>query len=285
MTIINAIIQGIIQGLTEFLPVSSSGHLTAYQYFFASGGGENALLFDAVLHLGTLLAVFVAFWGKIVALIKELGAMFIDLIRGKLFKTKMNPNRRMIVMMIISLAVLIPFYPFKDFIENVATEHIVVLGFLFIYTSALLFLADRCKKGNKTEGDITPVNALTVGLFQGVALFPGISRSGSTICGALFCKFKKETAVEYSFILGIPTILAACLLEIKDYAVEAAAGTAESINLGAYIVGFIVSAIVGLFAIKMVNWIVKSDKFTIFSIYTLILGIVVIVAGIVYQPA
>lgn len=276
---LHAIIQGIIQGLTEFLPVSSSGHLAVYQYFFGSNSGENTFLFDAVLHLGTLLAVCIAFRRKIWILLKELGSMIKDLFTGKFFKKKMNPSRRMIVMMIISLAVLLPFYPFKDLIESVATCHIKILGLLFIYTSAILFLSDRCKKGNKTEANITPLNALTIGLFQGVALFPGVSRSGSTISGALFCGFKRETAVEYSFILGIPTILAGCLLEIKDYASEVSAGTAEAINIPEYIVGFAVSAVVGILAIKMVNWLIKSNKFIVFSIYTFILGIAVIIGS------
>lgn len=281
MAILHAIIQGIIQGLTEFLPVSSSGHLAVYQYFFDSSESENTFLFDAVLHLGTLVAVFIAFRQKIWVLLKELGSMFKDIFTGKFFKVRMNPARRMIVMMIISLLVLIPFYPFKDAIQSVATNHIVVLGFLFIYTSIILFLSDRCKKGTKTEANITPLNALTIGVFQGIALFPGVSRSGSTISSALFCGFKRETAVEYSFILGIPTILAGCLLEIKDYAGSVADGTAAAINVPSYIVGFIVSAVVGVLAIKMVNWLIKSNKFIVFSIYTLILGIVVIIAGIV----
>jgi undecaprenyl-diphosphatase len=281
MTILHAIIQGIIQGLTEFLPVSSSGHLAVYQYFFTSGEDDNAFLFDAILHLGTLVAVFIAFKEKVWALIKELGSMFKDIFKGQFFKHRMNPNRRMIVMMIISLLVLIPFYPFKDAIENVATNHIIILGCLFLYTSIILFISDRFNKGKKTEADITPMNALTVGLFQGIALFPGVSRSGSTISAGLFCGFNRKLATEYSFILGIPTILAGCLLEIKDYIGSVSDGTATAINIPAYVVGFFVSAIVGILAIKMVKWLVNSNKFVIFSIYTLILGITVIIAGIV----
>jgi undecaprenyl-diphosphatase len=279
MEIINAIIQGIIQGLTEFLPVSSSGHLAVYQMFFGEAD-ENGLLFDIVLHLGTLLATIIAFRKKVWALIKEFGNICVDIVKGRFFKTKMNPNRRMIVMMIISLAVLIPFYPFKDHIEKAST-YPIVLGLLFIYTSVILFLSDRVKKGKVGQGQIMPKHALIIGLFQGIALFPGVSRSGSTICSSLFCGFKKELAVEYSFILGMPTILAGCVLEIADYAKEAAAGTAEAINLPAYFAGFVVSGIVGFGAIKMVNWIVKSNKFIIFSVYTLLLGIAVIIAGFI----
>lgn len=272
MEFLDAVIQGIIQGLTEFLPVSSSGHLALYQHYFGKSEDSSGLFFSAILHLGTLLATFLAFRTEIWALIKEFFSMIGDLFKGKLFKTKMNPERRMIVMLILSCLVLVPFVPLKSTIEMVSEKYMIVLGCLFLYTSVILYLSDRCTKGKKSEADITPKNALTVGLFQAIALFPGVSRSGSTISSGLFCGFSREFAVRYSFILGIPTILAGCLLEVKD-AVEAS----ESMgNFAVYAVGFVVSAIVGICAIKMVNWIVKSDKFTIFSIYTLLLGLGII---------
>lgn len=276
MNIFEAIMQGIIQGLTEFLPVSSSGHLSLYQHF-TGNSGEGALLFSAVLHLGTLVAVFTAFRKTIWELIKELGFMIKDIFTGKFKWKEMNPPRRAIIMMIISLLMLIPFYIFKDFFEGVSEDSdIIVEGICFLYTATILFLSDRCVKGNKKFGDITVKNAVTVGAFQGVALLPGISRSGSTISGGLFCGFERETAVQYSFILGIPAILGGCLLQVKD-AVDQKAMDIEPLN---FAVGFIVSAIVGICAIKMVNWLVKSDKFKIFAVYTLILGVVVIGIGI-----
>jgi undecaprenyl-diphosphatase len=271
MGIFDAIIQGIIQGLTEFLPVSSSGHLALYQHYFGESE-SSGLFFSAILHLGTLLAIFIAFRKDIIALLKEAGSIIADLFKGKLFKTKMNPERRMIVMLIISCLVLVPCIPLKDTIEMVSTTYMIALGCLFLYTSFILFLSDKCVKGTKTAGDITWKNALTVGIFQAIALFPGVSRSGSTISGGLFSGFTRDTAVKYSFILGMPTILAGCLLEFKD-------AISESEQFGSvlpYIVGFAVSAVVGICAIKMVNWIVKSNKFTIFSIYTLLLGLTII---------
>ena len=270
------IFEAIIQGLTEFLPVSSSGHLSLYQHF-TGNSGEGALLFSAVLHLGTLVAVFTAFRKTIWELIKELGFMIKDIFTGKFKWKEMNPPRRAIIMMIISLLMLIPFYIFKDFFEGVSEDSdIIVEGICFLYTATILFLSDRCVKGNKKFGDITVKNAVTVGAFQGVALLPGVSRSGSTISGGLFCGFERETAVQYSFILGIPAILGGCLLQVKD-AVDQKAMDIEPLN---FAVGFIVSAIVGICAIKMVNWLVKSDKFKIFAVYTLILGVVVIGIGI-----
>lgn len=276
MNIFEAIMQGIIQGLTEFLPVSSSGHLSLYQHF-TGNSGEGALLFSAVLHLGTLVAVFTAFRKTIWELIKELGFMIKDIFTGKFKWKEMNPPRRAIIMMIISLLMLIPFYIFEDFFEGVSEDSdIIVEGICFLYTATILFFSDRCVKGNKKFGDITVKNAVTVGAFQGVALLPGVSRSGSTISGGLFCGFERETAVQYSFILGIPAILGGCLLQVKD-AVDQKAMDIEPLN---FAVGFIVSAIVGICAIKMVNWLVKSDKFKIFAVYTLILGVVVIGIGI-----
>ena len=276
MNIFEAIMQGIIQGLTEFLPVSSSGHLSLYQHF-TGNSGEGALLFSAVLHLGTLVAVFTAFRKTIWELIKELGFMIKDIFTGKFKWKEMNPPRRAIIMMIISLLMLIPFYIFKDFFEGVSEDSdIIVEGICFLYTATILFFSDRCVKGNKKFGDITVKNAVTVGAFQGVALLPGVSRSGSTISGGLFCGFERETAVQYSFILGIPAILGGCLLQVKD-AVDQKAMDIEPLN---FAVGFIVSAIVGICAKKMVNWLVKSDKFKIFAVYTLILGVVVIGIGI-----
>lgn len=270
MTILDAIIQGILQGLTEFLPVSSSGHLALYQQLFGDAE-ETGLLFSAILHLGTLLAVFIAFRKTIWALCKEFVSLVKDVCTGKFKWSTMNGERRMIFMLIISLAVLIPLYPLKDVVEEVTEKHLIVIGFCFLYTATILYLSDRCTKGKKEKKDITTKNALTVGIFQGIALFPGISRSGSTIASGLFCGFSREMAVQYSFILGIPTILAGCLLEVKD-----AVSEGVEIELLPFIVGFVVSAVVGICAIKMVNWLVKSNKFKIFAIYTLILGLVVL---------
>jgi undecaprenyl-diphosphatase len=259
MDIIQAIIQGIIQGLTEFLPVSSSGHLSLYQHF-TGNSGESSFMLSMILHLGTLLAIFIAFRKTIW-----------DLLRFK--------EMRFLGMMIISLALLVPFYFFKDFIEKFSTDDdILVEGFCFLYTSALLFLADRWGNGHKQKKDITVKNALTVGFFQGIALMPGISRSGSTICGGLFSGFDRKLAVEYSFILGIPTILGGCLTELLDFGKESP--PLVKADILPCIIGFFVALFVGLLSIKMVNWLIKSDKFKIFSIYTGILGIVTITLGL-----
>lgn len=274
MSVISAIFQAIIQGLTEFLPVSSSGHLSLYQHF-TGNSGEGALLFSAILHLGTLFAVFIAFWDTIWDLICEFVRMVKDIFKRQFTFKEMNADRRSVLMVILSTAVLIPFYIFKDFFEGFAEDSTIFAeGICFLYTAAILLLADKCSKGNKKLGDITVKDSIFVGFFQSIALLPGVSRSGSTISAGLFSGFARETAVKYSFILGIPAILGGCLVEVKD-----AVQTDMSFSW-TYILGFVVAAIVGICAIKMVNWLVKTDKFKIFAYYTGVLGAVVIIVSI-----
>ncbi len=278
MSILDAIIQGIIQGLTEFLPVSSSGHLMLYAHITGLTEEGNNFLFSAFLHLGTLLATCIAFWSTVKALVLELGRMAKDLFTGKLFKKGLeNPERRMIVMLLLSLVLLVPFYFIRDWFEYVAQTYLIALGCFFIYTAVILYLSDRCVEGKREPKDLTWKQALTVGIFQAVALLPGVSRSGSTICSGLFSGMTRDTAVKYSFMLGIPTILAGCLVEIKDAVAEK---SFEVSQIPAYLVGFAVAAVVGVLAIRLVDLLVKSSKFKYFAVYTLLLGLVVIGFGV-----
>ena len=274
MDIISVIIQGIIQGLTEFLPISSSGHLSVAQHFMNIG--EESLLISIILHLGTLLAVFIAFRKRIIGIIKEFFLTIADIFRGRFSWSKMNDDRRMMVMIIIATLILVPVYFFKDFFTSMEGDgDIVFEGCAFLFTALLLILSDACVKGLKTGKDIKLKDAVVIGLFQCVALFPGVSRSGSTTTAGLFCGLTRETAVSFSFILGIPAILGGSLLEIKEV-VE----TGTEIEILPLVIGFAVSAVVGLLAIKLVKIIINHDKFKIFGIYALILGILCIGVGI-----
>ncbi len=275
MSIIEAILQGILQGLTEFLPVSSSGHLSLFQHFTGLDG-EGAVTMTIVFHLGTLAAVFAAFWDKIKKLIFEAFRMLKDIFTGKFKWKTMNPERRMIMMIIVSILPLFGFYIFRDFFERLSSDSdIIVEGIAFLYTSALLFMSMKYGKGSKTAGETTVPAALTIGVFQGIALVPGISRSGSTISAALFTGMKREDAVEYSFILGIPVILAGAVVKLGE------ASSAEiSANFVPLLVGFVVSAIAGYFAIRLIKMLVVNDKFHVFAWYTLALGIAVIGLGL-----
>lgn len=276
MSILTAIFQAIIQGITEFLPISSSGHLSLYQHY-TGNSGEGALMFSALLHLGTLVAVFAVFWKRIVVLIKEVLLMIKDIFTGKFSIKNASPMRRVVFMYIISTAMLIPFMLIKGILEGFAEDGSVLIeGICFIYTAIILWMADQTAKGSKNAVDLKYKDAATVGFFQGIALLPGVSRSGSTISAGLFCGMKREEAVSYSFILGIPAILGGCLIEVKD-------GIAQQADIGFLpcLIGFIVAALVGVVSIKLVQFIIKSDKFKVFSIYTGILGVATVVVAII----
>lgn len=276
MSILSAILQAIIQGITEFLPVSSSGHLSLYQHF-TGNSGEGALMFSALLHLGTLAAVCTVFYKQIWELIKEFCLMVKDIFTGNFSINDASPQRRVVFMYIISTALLIPFVIFKGVFEGFAEDGSILMeGICFLYTAAILFMADRTAKGSKRAVDMKYKDATTIGFFQGIALLPGVSRSGSTISAGLFCGLTREAAVSYSFILGIPAILGGCLIEVKD-------GIAQEADIGVLpcIIGFVVAAIVGFLAIKLVQMLIKSDKFKVFWIYLGILGAVVIIIAII----
>lgn len=276
MSILSAILQAIIQGITEFLPVSSSGHLSLYQHF-TGNSGEGALMFSALLHLGTLAAVCTVFYKQIWELIKEFCLMVKDIFTGNFSIKDASPQRRVVFMYIISTALLIPFVIFKGVFEGFAEDGSILMeGICFLYTAAILFMADRTAKGSKRAVDMKYKDATTIGFFQGIALLPGVSRSGSTISAGLFCGLTREAAVSYSFILGIPAILGGCLIEVKD-------GIAQEADIGVLpcIIGFVVAAIVGFLAIKFVQMLIKSDKFKVFWIYLGILGAVVIIIAII----
>lgn len=276
MKILDAILQAIIQGLTEFLPVSSSGHLSLYQHF-TGNSGEGALMFSALLHLGTLAAVIVVFWRQIVNLVLEFVSMIKDIFTGRFSFRNVRPERRVIFMFIISTAVLIPFYIFKGFFESFSEDSsILVEGICFLYTAAILFMADMSSRGTKRMTDLRTPDAVRIGFFQAVALLPGVSRSGSTISAGLFCGLRRDEAISYSFILGIPAILGGGLTELVD-------GIKQEADIGVLpcIIGVIVAAIVGFIAIKLVQWLMKTDKFKIFYIYTAVLGVLVIVISII----
>ena len=276
MTIISAIFQGILQGLTEFLPVSSSGHLSLWQYF-TGVNSETSVSFSVMLHLGTLLAVIIAFWPTVRQLLREFFLLFADLFRGRLFRQSPTPYRRMLYLLILSCVPLLLVLPLQDFLTSVSADNdILVEGICFLITSALLFLADRAPRGRLDASTMKGKHALAIGAAQLVATLPGISRSGSTISVWQMCGLERSYAVSYSFILGLPAVLASGILDLHD----AAAG-GVGIESGTALLGMAAALIFGLLAIRLVNYLVKSNKFRIFAVYTLILGSATVILGIV----
>lgn len=274
MDIVTVIVQAVVQGLTEFLPVSSSGHLSVLQHITGIDG-EAGLILSIVLHLGTLAAVFIAFWGTIWGMIKEFFLTFRDIFTGRFSWKNMNGNRRMMFMVVFATVILVPFYLVEDFFTGRQGDgDIVFEGAAFLFTSLLLFLSDKYGHGKRTSDRMTVKDAVTVGLFQVAALFPGVSRSGSTTAGGLLSGLEKQTAVTFAFILGIPAILGGSVLELGD-ALKSDMEL-DWLMLG---IGFVVAAVVGILSIKLVSWLVKKDRYKIFGIYTAILGAACVAAG------
>lgn len=276
MSIFDAVIQGIIQGLTEFLPISSSGHLSLYQHF-TGNSGEAAGIYSILLHFGTLLAVMIAFRSEILDMIKEFFSMAKEIAAGKFDKNNMNGSGRLVFLFVISLVPLCFFYFISDFYNSLSADNdIIVEGLCFLLTAALLIISGRSvKKGGTTAENMTWKQALGMGIAQGIAPLPGLSRSGSTISTGLILGVSREQAVSFSFIMGIPAVLAANILEIPGIV-----SGAVDINWAAAIIGMAVSLVVGIAAIKTVKILVKNDKFTKFAWYLVPLGIIVAGIGI-----
>ncbi len=303
MSIFDAIIQGIVQGLTEFLPVSSSGHLAITQHILGTSGDGN-LFFNVMLHVGTLVAVIAFYYKLIWSLIKEFFSMIKDIFTGKFKWSKMNYERNLIMMLIIGLLPLfLLFIPIpgtemkiKDLAEVLSGSPILlVTAISLLVTSALLTVGIICNRRNSSKGgkhlkgagkansngreSYTILDAVCVGLMQvAAAVFPGLSRSGSTLAVGEMRGINKQKALDYTFVLGVPSIVAAALLEGID-AVKSPEGI--NVEVSAIIAGVIASAVVGYLAIVIFKWFLKSDKMSIFVIYTAIVGVAFIVISII----
>ncbi len=280
MDVLSAILQGILQGLTEFLPISSSGHLVLFQHFTGQSG-EGSLFFGLMLHLGTLAAVVAAYYEDIWAMLKELGGMAKE-IAGRRFSFKtQSPHRKLLYMLVIATLPLLLVLPLRGLVANITGDaDIVVEGICFLFTSLLLFGACRAKPGKAGIEKMKPVHALTVGVMQGIAVLPGVSRSGSTLCAGLILGFKRELMVRFAFLLSIPAILGGAVAEIGD-----AAEQGITVSFLPLFLGMLAAAVVGYLCIRLVRWLVVSNRLVIFAWYTLVLGAVVVVIGIIEHIA
>ena len=269
MTIWLAMLLGFVQGLTEFLPVSSSGHLLLLQKMF--GVTEGAMFFTVMLHLATLIAVFVVYWQTIVELIKK-------------------PFQKTVLLLIIAtVPAVIVAVLFKkvDFLASffTAAEAGKYLGYSFLLTSLLLLLSDNIKhwktdeagnkipkKGKKMK-DVTITDALVIGCMQGVGVLPGVSRSGSTISGALFAGLNRKTAADFSFLMSIPAIIGGAVFEVPD-AIQTGLG---GMHWTVLVAGMIVAGLTGYFAVKVMITAIKKKSLWGFAAYTAVLGALVLV--------
>ena len=273
MSIWFAALQGLVQGLTEFLPVSSSGHLVLVQALFGSGVETNYMLFNVLLHFGTLLSVVVAFWKDI----KELFVEFFGWIRDG-FRINGHPYRRFIVMLLITLVPMFLILPIESRMEAAFSSPLLV-GLLLLVTVGLLCLSEKAPKKHKTEQNASWLDALIVGIGQMFAVLPGLSRSGTTICTGLFCGFSREFAVRFAFIMSLPVVLGANILELADVIREPA--LMGDASIACYAVGILVSMLSGLAAIRLVKFITKRGNFRPFVVYCTLVGTVAVVASLI----
>ncbi len=267
MSYLQAIILGLVQGIAEFLPISSSGHLKLFEKLLGLPNVEtDYLFFDVLLHLGTLIAVFIVYRKVIGDILNELFTM-LHLRRDK---TEPDiPRRRLIVMLIVSLLPLFVIFPFKDSLEKLGGNYLVI-GIMLILTGLALYICDHLPNGKKTEKDMSIVDALFIGAAQALAVMPGLSRSGMTISAGSARGLDRSYAVQFSFLMSIPTILAAVLLELVD---ALRAGVDGSL-LPKYLVGVVIAALSGIGAMKFLQFIAQKKKFGGFSYYCWGVGIV-----------
>jgi undecaprenyl-diphosphatase len=251
LTKLEALILGMIQGLTEFLPISSTGHLYLGRNLF--GLEEAGLLLDTMLHIGTLLAVFVFYKDEFTKIIK-------------------NPFSKLTFLLIVGTipAVVIGLL-FKDYFEEISKTG-VTIGWEFLITGVFLWFADSIKNGYKKMEDISYKDAFIIGTFQAVAIFPAISRSGMTIVAALWRKLDRETAAYFSFLLSTPAIAGAVVLQSLDLM----GGGGEEISLSALLVGIFSSAIFGYFAVRWMIGFLKKHSLKPFAIYVWVLGVAIL---------
>jgi undecaprenyl-diphosphatase len=260
MNILEAIILGAVQGLTEFLPVSSSGHLVLLQNIL--GIKEPTLLFDTMLHIGTLIAVFAVLWQEVWKLLKK-------------------PFQKMTGLLIIATIPTVIFaLLFNDFIED-AFHSARFLGFEFFITAIALFLAEFLSKRaseTRNEDKMNWLDALIIGVMQALSIIPAVSRSGMTLSGALSRKLDRELAARFSFLMSIPAILGALLFQAKDLFGETsniASGT--GIGIFPMIAGVAVAALVGFLSIRFMLKIVKEKSLIGFAVYTAVLGALILI--------
>jgi undecaprenyl-diphosphatase len=284
LKISSAIIQGCVQGLTEFLPISSSGHLAILQYFL--GVRENNLLFSIVLHLGTLLALLLVYCRMIFKLVQA----FFSLIGRFFHGGQSSRDEKIVINLILSLLPLFLIFlkipgkniTLKDFASLLAEgPNLLYVGFALLATSFLLFVGSRfiengVKIKPKRMEDMSAFDSVFIGIAQlAAAVFPGLSRSGSTLAAALMCGIEKCSAIDFSFMMGIPAIIAAAAVELNKVL-----STRIQIEVRSMLAGVAISTLVGLVAIHFFKVILKKNKIYIFVLYTLFVGILSMFLGI-----
>ena len=281
MSIWNAIILGLVQGIAEFLPISSSGHLSILQNLFHMSTTENGhLFFDVLLHLGTLISICIVYWRDIVAMVREVFALFAFFRNTRLPAAQRQqelPAARMVLMIILATLPLFLILPINDKVEQLY-YHTFFIGFMLILTGFLLFVADKMPKGTRTEKNMRVRDALIIGVCQAVATIPGLSRSGTTIAAGMATGLDRSFAVRFSFLMSLPAVLGANILSLAK---AAKAGIDVSL-LPAYLIGMLVAMVSGVAAIGLVKRLTSKGRFGAFSYYCWGAGALTMILSLIF---
>lgn len=278
MTVWNAILLGLVQGVTEFLPVSSSGHLSIINNLFKiSNIQDGHLVFDVLLHLATLISILIVYWSDIVQMFYEVLA-FVNI--GPLADQQRTryPAARLFLMIVFASLPLFLILPVHDMVETLYYKN-VFIGVALILTGCVLYVSDRMSPGKKTERSMTILDALIIGLCQCVATIPGLSRSGVTITAGIATGLRRDFALKFSFLMSLPAVFGANILSLVD-AVEA--GGTDWHNVPAYLVGMVVALVSGVASIRLLNYINSKGKFGGFAYYCWVVGVLAIILTMIF---
>ncbi len=277
MSIWNAILLGVVQGVAEFLPISSSGHLSILQNLFHMQSAEDGhMLFDVLLHLATLVSVCIAYRGEVRDVVLEIVSWFKKDQPRSRRPADPRATRRLILMIVVSTLPLFIAVFFNDLIEPLYYSTIFI-GIALILTGCMLYISDKMIPGRKTEKSMRVRDALIVGVCQAIAVIPGLSRSGTTITAGVAVGMNRENAVRYSFLLSIPAILGANLIAL----VKAFKTGIDASLIPAYLLGMVVAGVVGYFSISLLRRIARKGRFGGFAYYCWAVGLLAILLTVI----
>ncbi len=272
MTFLLAMLLALTQGVAEFLPISSSGHLSLIQIL---SGCEVPILYDVMLHFGTMISIIIVFRRDIADMLRVIGGVFSGSARKK--QKKSTAGRLLFLLIVGSIPLILAVF-LSDAVESLMQEPLYI-GLALCVTGLLLFFADSLRRGHKTEKDATVTDSLFVGLCQGLAIVPGLSRSGMTITAGLTRRFDRGFAARFSLLLSLPAVLGATVVAV----VKAVKENLDFSQLPLYLLGMVVTAVVGCFAIGLLRRLVEKERFGAFVYYCLGLGVITIIAKLMFD--
>ncbi len=278
MKILTAALLGLVQGVAEFLPISSSGHLSILQNLFKLDYAESEhLLFDVLLHVGTLAAVFIFYWKDIKAMVRDTVSFIAGNTQDSGEEGRLKPSVRLVFLIIVATLPLVVVLPFTDAVERLSANT-PFIAFALIITGVLIYVSGKLSEGRRTEKTASILDAVAVGAAQAVAVIPGLSRSGTTITVGLARGFRRDFAVRFAFLLSIPAVLGSTLVTLLKAVLN---GGIVWANVPAYLVGMAVAGVVGYGALVFLKRIVsKPDGFSKFAYYCWGVGVLSLILSI-----